>query len=92
MKTHQEKVNTIVSKMKRPWPTHVRLLHLSEEMGELVDVFLAYQGLKDTKAGKEDLEVAMGGVFFDLISICSDLGIDVDEMLTKEIDKFWKFT
>lgn len=76
-----------IKKYSKPWPLEVRMLHLSEEVGELHDIYLQYLGLKDRKQEIEHLVGGMNDILLELIAIYDQLGVDISDVLEKEIRK-----
>lgn len=73
-----------IKKYSKPWPLEVRMLHLSEEVGELHDIYLQYLGLKDRKQELEHLIGGLNDILLEMIAIYDYLGIDICEALEKE--------
>lgn len=73
-------------KFSKPWPLNARLFHLSEEVGELNDVYLQYLGLKDRKQSLKDIRNGLNDILVDLIAIYDLMGLDLSKSLKVFLD------
>jgi NTP pyrophosphatase (non-canonical NTP hydrolase) len=63
------------------------LAALVEEVGELADAMLAFEGVKG-KADKAKLEEELGDVLFALACIANFYGFDMEGALHKSVEKY----
>jgi NTP pyrophosphatase (non-canonical NTP hydrolase) len=69
----------------KPWTLEIRLLHLSEEVGELHDIYVQYLGAKDQEQTLDDIKNALTDVLLEILAIYNSLGISVTQALRNEI-------
>ena len=65
------------------------LAALIEEVGELADAVLAFEGVKG-RADKSKLEEELGDVLFALACIANFYGLGMEEALRKSVEKYRK--
>lgn len=82
--------STISTKIKtesKPWSEEARMLHLSEEVGELHDIYMQYKGAKDREQTIEHIKGALNDVAFELVALYDLYGLDIGQVLKDEIEK-----
>ncbi|WP_456421625.1 MazG nucleotide pyrophosphohydrolase domain-containing protein [Thermococcus sp.] len=87
MNSEQKLVDELIKELGGYWKPFEMLAALVEEVGELADVMLAYEGVKG-KVGKDRLREELGDVLFALICIANHYGINVGEALRLSIGKY----
>lgn len=85
--TLQEDVEELVKSLSGYWKPFEMLAALVEEVGELADAMLAFEGVKG-EGGREQLEEEIGDVLFALACIANHYGIDLDGALKATILKY----
>lgn len=73
--------------ISKPWPIDVRLLHLSEEVGELHDIYLQYIGAKDRIQTISDIQNALNDVLQEILILYDIFGLDIESSLKKILEK-----
>lgn len=71
----------------KPWPVDIRLFHLSEEVGELHDIYLQYIGAKDRDQDITHITGALNDTLFELLALYDIFGINIADAVKKEIKK-----
>nr|WP_206205845.1 MazG nucleotide pyrophosphohydrolase domain-containing protein [Thermococcus sp. Bubb.Bath] len=71
------------------WSPFQMLAALVEEVGELADAMLAFEGVKG-RADKANLEEELGDALFALACIANFYGFDMEEALHKSVEKYRK--
>lgn len=85
-----QKVLQNLKETSKPWPLETRLFHLSEEVGELHDIYLRYSGAKDREQSLVDMQIALNDIFLETLGLYDNLGIDINQslkMILKEDEK-----
>ena len=85
-----EKVLTHLMNTSKPWPTETRLFHLSEEVGELHDIYLQLIGAKDRVQSLDDIQNALNDVLLETLALYESFGVNIKnslEKILKENDK-----
>jgi NTP pyrophosphatase (non-canonical NTP hydrolase) len=72
------------------WPPLHNLARLMEEVGELARELNHLYGSKTKKTGEpeEDLAMEMADVLFALLALANEQKIDLDEALTRVLEKY----
>ncbi len=72
------------------WPPLVNLARLSEEVGELARELNHRFGakLKKSEELEQDLALELADVLFVLIVLANEQGIDLDDALSRTLDKY----
>ena len=87
----QERVDDWITSFKEGyWPPLAILARLVEEVGELsreINHLYGSKPKRDDEAAAE-LELEIGDVFFVLISLANQQGIDLSDALTRVLDKY----
>jgi NTP pyrophosphatase (non-canonical NTP hydrolase) len=91
-KTFLEKATIEIFKQKLNshelvWNKSDRMLHLFEEVGELSEIILQFNGRKKPAKTKEDIENAIADVIDDVFSLCILYNIDINKVITKVINE-----
>ncbi|AEC51514.1 putative regulatory protein [Pyrococcus sp. NA2] len=87
MKDLQKEVDELIKRMGGYWTPAQMLTALVEEVGELADVILSFEGVK----GRRDhakLREEVGDVLFALICIANYFKIDIEGALRETIKKY----
>jgi NTP pyrophosphatase (non-canonical NTP hydrolase) len=84
----QTEVDELIKRMGGYWSPFEMLAALVEEVGELADAMLAFEGVKG-KADKAKLEEELGDVLFALACIANFYGFDRDG-LHKSVEHYRK--
>lgn len=66
-----------------PWTVEIRLLHLSEEVGELHDIYLQNIGAKERVQTLQDIAHALSDILVELIGIYDILGLSIIDEIRK---------
>jgi NTP pyrophosphatase (non-canonical NTP hydrolase) len=91
MKEIQNKVKEFCERYELECPLEVRVLDLVSELGEF-----AKEIIKSTNYGKkqfefrEEIKTELGDLFFSLIVLANQLGIDLEEALSLVLEKYEK--
>ncbi|BAD85449.1 nucleotide pyrophosphohydrolase [Thermococcus kodakarensis KOD1] len=85
----QRKVDELIQRQGGYWPPFQMLAALVEEVGELADAMLAFEGIKG-HGGKEKLEEELGDVLYALLCIANHYGIDAFQALDSTVLKYRK--
>lgn len=80
----------LLKKHSKPWPTEIRLLHLSEEVGELHDVYLQYIGAKGKEQKIKDIRNALNDIFVETLALYDLFGIDITNSLNEFAKEYGK--
>ncbi len=80
-----EKILISLKNNSKPWPIETRLFHLSEEVGELHDIYLQYVGAKDREQTIVDIQNALNDVLVETLALYDIFGIDIKSSLEKVI-------
>jgi len=83
----QIEVDELIESMGGYWSPFQMLAALVEEVGELADAMLAFEGIKG-RADKATLEEELGDVLFALACIANFYGFDMEEALSKSVEKY----
>ncbi|AAL82176.1 hypothetical protein PFDSM3638_10355 [Pyrococcus furiosus DSM 3638] len=83
----QKEVDKLIKRMGGYWTPSQMLTALVEEVGELADIILSFEGVKGQKDYSK-LEEEIGDVLFALICIANYFKIDVEEALKKTLVKY----
>jgi len=67
----------------KPWGLTERLAHLSEEIGELFDVYLKVLGLKERQENRDNVISAMSDIYIDFLVLLDHYGIKMSEIKEK---------
>lgn len=70
----------------RAWNKEERMLHLVEEVGELAEITLQYNGSKKPKKNIIDIKNALADVLDDIFALSLLYGIDIDDLLEELIN------
>ncbi|WP_297550393.1 nucleotide pyrophosphohydrolase [Thermococcus sp.] len=89
MNEWQELVDGLIRELGGYWKPFEMLAALMEELGELADAMLGYEGVKG-KATKDKLQEELGDVLFALICIANHYGIDAGKALRASVEKYQK--
>jgi NTP pyrophosphatase (non-canonical NTP hydrolase) len=81
------KISNKIKMESKPWPEEARMLHLSEEVGELHDIYLQFKGAKDREQTIEHIKGALNDIVFELVALYDMYGLDMGQVLEDEIDK-----
>ena len=87
----QEKVDEWISQFEEGyWPPLTNLARLTEEVGELAREMNHRFGHKTKRADEldQDLAIELADVFFVLLVIANEQGIDLDEALERVLEKY----
>lgn len=87
----QEKVDEWISQFEEGyWPPLTNLARLTEEVGELAREMNHRFGhkTKRTDESDQDLALELADVFFVLLVIANEQGIDLDEALERVLEKY----
>ena len=87
----QEKVDEWISQFEEGyWPPLTNLARLTEEVGELAREMNHRLGHKTKRADEsdQDLAIELADVFFVLLVIANEQGIDLDEALERVLEKY----
>ncbi|WP_048146472.1 nucleotide pyrophosphohydrolase [Pyrococcus abyssi] len=87
MKELQEEVNELIQKLGGYWTPAQMLTALVEEVGELADVILSFEGVKGEKDYNK-LKEEVGDVLFALICIANYFQINIEDALRETIAKY----
>ncbi|MBU6431032.1 MAG: hypothetical protein KGJ58_00105 [Patescibacteria group bacterium] len=77
------------SSEKRP-DRHLQLLYLVEELGEVMEAIRMFQGDKERKNNKSDIEEEMGDLVIALTTIANNYGISLTRAIRRSRDKIVK--
>ena len=80
-------ISTKIKTESKPWPEEARMFHLSEEVGELHDIYMQYKGAKDREQTIEHIKGALNDVVFELVALYDLYGLDIGQVLKDEIEK-----
>lgn len=85
----QEEVDLFTSRYDLDIQPEYRILDVAAEFGEVAKevLELTNYGDKDIKSN-ENLELEMGDLYFALLVLANDLGIDLDLALEKVLEKY----
>ncbi|AFK21740.1 nucleotide pyrophosphohydrolase [Pyrococcus sp. ST04] len=83
----QKDVDELIKKMGGYWTPSQMLTALVEEVGELADVILSFEGVKGKKS-RAKLEEELGDVLFALICIANYFEVDLESALRQTIRKY----
>ena len=87
MNEDQKLVDELIREMGGYWKPFEMLAALTEELGELADAMLAYEGVKG-EADERKLREELGDVLFALLCIANHYGIDVSKELRATVEKY----
>ncbi|WP_297062383.1 MazG nucleotide pyrophosphohydrolase domain-containing protein [Thermococcus sp.] len=87
MNEWQELVDELIAELGGYWKPFEMLAALMEELGELADAMLGYEGVKG-KATKDNLQEELGDVLFALLCIANHYGVDAGEALRASVGKY----
>lgn len=87
MNEEQRAVDELVKELGGYWKPFEMLAALVEEVGELADAMLAFEGIKG-RANREKVEEELGDVLFALTCIANYYGIDIREAILKSVSKY----
>ena len=87
MKELQRRVDELIRKMGGYWTPSQMLTALVEEVGELADVILSFEGVKGVK-DHDKLKEELGDVLFALICIANYFEVDMEDALMETIKKY----
>lgn len=82
-----DRVRNKINLESKPWPEEARMLHLSEEVGELHDIYLQVKGAKDREQTLEHIKGALNDIMFELIALYDLYGLDIADSLEEELNK-----
>jgi len=85
----QKAVDELIKELGGYWKPFEMLAALMEELGELADAMLAFEGVKG-RATLENVEEELGDVLFALLCIANHYGIDAEKSLLKTVSKYRK--
>lgn len=88
--SYQKQVDDLLSQPGRGyWEPLAQLAHLMEEVGELARLYNDLYGDKPKKAteAKQEVSGEVGDIFFALICIANQEGVDLQTALTDTINK-----
>ncbi|ASJ15722.1 hypothetical protein A3L04_00845 [Thermococcus chitonophagus] len=83
----QKEVDELIKKLGGYWTPAQMLTALVEEVGELADVILSFEGVKGEKDPSK-LKEEIGDVLFALICIANYFEIDMEDALRDTIRKY----
>jgi len=83
----QKLVDELIQELGGYWKPFEMFTALAEEVGELADAMLAYEGIKG-HADKDKLREELGDVLFALVCIANYYDIDVQDALNRSVDKY----
>lgn len=87
----QQRVDAYISQFRQGYfPPLVNLARLTEEVGELARELNHQAGHKTRRAGEEagDVALELGDVFFVLVVLANQLGIDLDDAVRRTLAKY----
>ncbi|WP_297506588.1 MazG nucleotide pyrophosphohydrolase domain-containing protein [Thermococcus sp.] len=87
MNEEQRAVDELVKELGGYWKPFEMLAALVEEVGELADAMLAFEGVKG-KADREKVEEELGDTLFALICIANYYDIDIRGAILKSVSKY----
>ena len=87
MNEHQIKVDELIRELGGYWNPFEMLAALTEEVGELADEILKFEGVKGS-GDIQTLEEELGDVVFALACIANHYGVDLIEALDKTVKKY----
>ena len=87
MNDEQRLVDELIEQFGGYWKPFEMLAALVEEVGELADAMLAFEGVKG-RAEKDKIEEELGDVLFALLCIANHYGIDSDRALNLTVEKY----
>lgn len=82
-----ERVRNKINLESKPWPEEAKMLHLSEEVGELHDIYLQMKGAKDREQTIEHIKGALNDIMFELIALYNLYELDIATSLEEELNK-----
>jgi len=83
----QKLVDGLIQELGGYWKPFEMFTALTEELGELADAMLGYEGIKGD-ADEEKLREELGDVLFALLCIANHYGIDAGEALRLSVEKY----
>lgn len=94
MHKHQKATQRILKTFPKTYKLdpQTRVLHLIEESVELGTSVSKYVGKFPIKLKKGEIEEGFGGLLFDIFVLATQLGINLEEIYPKELEKFKKFS
>ena len=69
------------------WNKEERTLHLVEEVGELAEITLQYNGSKEPKKNIADVKNALADILDDIFALSMLYGIDINDLLEELINE-----
>jgi len=87
MKRLQKEVDELIKEFGGYWKPFEMLAAAVEELGELADAMLAYEGIKG-EGSLDKIQEELGDLFFALLCIANSYGIDVEMAIHKTIGKY----
>lgn len=83
----QREVDALIRKLGGYWTPFEMLAALVEEVGELADAMLAFEGVKG-EAEMAMVEEEIGDVLFALACIANHYGVDLERALIGSVEKY----
>lgn len=83
----QRDVDELIKSLGGYWEPFEMLAALVEEVGELADAMLAFEGVKGN-GNREQLEEEIGDVLFALMCISNYYGVDLERALKTTVLKY----
>ena len=87
MNEWQKLVDELIQELGGYWGPFEMLAALMEELGELADAMLGYEGIKG-KVDEEKLREELGDVLFAILCIANHYGIDAGKALKVSVEKY----
>lgn len=83
----QGEVDELIRALGGYWKPFEMLAALLEETGELAEAMLAIEGVKG-RGSRENLVEEIGDVLFALACIANHYGVDLEDALSRTIEKY----
>ncbi|WP_457741720.1 MazG nucleotide pyrophosphohydrolase domain-containing protein [Thermococcus sp.] len=87
MKSLQKEVDELIREFGGYWKPFEMLAATLEELGELADAMLAYEGIKG-EGSLDKIQEELGDVFFALLCIANRYGVDMEKAIYRTIRKY----
>ncbi len=87
MDNFEAKFRKRLSNYSHVWNRDERILHLVEELGELAEITLQYNGSKQPKKDINDVRVALADILEDVFALSILYQIKIDDLLAELIDE-----
>lgn len=72
-----------INSFENVWDKDGRILHLGEEVGELMEIIMQYKGLKKPKKNKDDIANALADILDDIFALAYLYEIDFKYLIQK---------